>query len=150
MDVSIQAQVINLLRKLQKDLGLALVFISHDLAVVEYLCDSIAVMYLGRIVEISPKAELYRKPLHPYTEALISAVPIPDPVLEKRRQLKLFSGDVPSLLKSTSGCAFHPRCPLAAEACREIRPELVSVAPGHQVACLVRGVQSPSDGKGRT
>jgi oligopeptide transport system ATP-binding protein len=116
-----------------------LVFISHDLAVVEYLCDPIAVMYLGRIVEISPKAELYQKPLHPYTEALISAVPIPDPILEKRRQIKLLSGDVPSPLNSPSGCAFHPRCPLVMEICREKRPELTETAPGHQVACWVRG-----------
>ena len=139
LEVTIQAQVIKLMMNLQKELHLSLVFISHDLAVVEYLCDPIAVMYLGRIVEISPKVELYQKPLHPYTEALISAVPIPDPVLEKKRQIKLLSGDVPSPLNSPSGCAFHPRCPLAIAACREKRPELVEVAPGHQVACWVRG-----------
>ena len=139
LDVSIQAQVINLLKKLQRELDLSLVFISHDLAVVEYICDPIAVMYLGRIVEISPKAALYKKPLHPYTEALLSAVPIPDPVLEKKRQVKLLSGDVPSPLNSPSGCAFHPRCPLRAAACEETRPELLEVMPEHWVACLVRG-----------
>jgi oligopeptide transport system ATP-binding protein len=140
LDVSIQAQVINLLKKLQRELNLSLIFISHDLAVVEYLCDPIAVMYLGRIVEISPKAALYKKPLHPYTEALLSAVPIPDPVLEKRRRVKLLSGDVPSPLQAPSGCAFHPRCSLRTEACREIRPDLVEAAPGHWVACIERGI----------
>ena len=141
LDVSIQAQVINLLKKLQKELNLSLIFISHDLAVVEYLCDPIAVMYLGRIVEISPQATLYKKPLHPYTEALLSAVPIPDPVLEKKRQIRLLSGDVPSPLNSPSGCAFHPRCSLRTDLCREIRPDLVEVMPGHWVACLLRGAQ---------
>jgi oligopeptide/dipeptide ABC transporter ATP-binding protein len=138
LDVSIQAQVINLLKKLQRELDLSLIFISHDLAVVEYICDPIAVMYLGRIVEISPKAALYKKPLHPYTEALLSAVPIPDPVLEKKRRVNLLSGDVPSPLNSPSGCAFHPRCPLRAAACEETRPELLEVMPDHWVACLVR------------
>jgi len=141
LDVSIQAQVINLLKKLQKELNLSLIFISHDLAVVEYLCDPVAVMYLGRIVEISPQATLYKKPLHPYTEALLSAVPIPDPVLEKKRQIRLLSGDVPSPLNSPSGCAFHPRCSLRTDLCREIRPDLVEVMPGHWVACLLRGAQ---------
>ncbi len=142
LDVSIQAQVINLLKKLQRELNLSLIFISHDLAVVEYLCDPIAVMYLGRIVEISPKATLYKKPLHPYTEALLSAVPIPDPVLEKQRQVRLLSGDVPSPLQSPAGCSFHPRCSLRTDLCRERRPDLVEVAPGHHVACLIRGVPS--------
>ena len=142
LDVSIQAQVINLLKKLQRELNLSLIFISHDLAVVEYLCDPIAVMYLGRIVEISPKESLYKKPLHPYTEALLSAVPIPDPVLEKKRRIKLLSGDVPSPLNSPSGCAFHPRCSLKTDACQEVRPELAEVLPGHWVACLVRGTKS--------
>jgi oligopeptide/dipeptide ABC transporter ATP-binding protein len=141
LDVSIQAQVINLLKKLQRELNLSLIFISHDLAVVEYLCDPIAVMYLGRIVEISPRESLYKKPLHPYTEALLSAVPIPDPVLEKKRQVKLLSGDVPSPLNSPSGCAFHPRCALKTKACPEVQPGLVEVLPGHWVACLVRGVK---------
>jgi len=147
LDVSIQAQVINLLKKLQRELNLSLIFISHDLAVVEYICDPIAVMYLGRIVEISPKESLYKKPLHPYTEALLSAVPIPDPVLEKKRRIKLLSGDVPSPLNSPSGCAFHPRCSLKTDACQEVRPELAEVLPGHWVACWVRGVK-PGGGRG--
>ena len=142
LDVSIQAQVINLLKKLQRELDLSLIFISHDLAVVEYLCDPIAVMYLGRIVEISPKESLYKKPLHPYTEALLSAVPIPDPVLEKKRQVTLLSGDVPSPLNSPPGCAFHPRCTLKTDACKELRPELEEVLPDHWVACLVRGAKT--------
>ena len=142
LDVSIQAQVINLLKKLQRELSLSLIFISHDLAVVEYLCDPIAVMYLGRIVEISPRESLYRKPLHPYTEALLSAVPIPDPVLEKKRQVKLLSGDVPSPLNSPPGCAFRPRCSLKTDACKELQPELAEVLPDHWVACLVRGAKS--------
>jgi oligopeptide/dipeptide ABC transporter ATP-binding protein len=139
LDVSIQAQVINLLKKLQRDFNLSLVLISHDLAVVEYLCDPIAVMYLGRIVEISPKATLYEKPLHPYTEALLSAVLVPDPYVEKDRYRALLSGDVPSLVGIPSGCGFHPRCPLAINACRKQRPQLVEVTPGRLVACIVRG-----------
>jgi len=139
LDVSIQAQVINLLKKLQQELNLSLIFISHDLAVVEYICDPIAVMYLGRIVEISPKESLYKKPLHPYTEALLSAVPIPDPALEKKREARLLLGDVPSPLNSPPGCAFHPRCSLKTDSCKEVRPELEEVLPGHWVACLVRG-----------
>jgi oligopeptide/dipeptide ABC transporter ATP-binding protein len=142
LDVSIQAQVINLLKKLQQELNLSLIFISHDLAVVEYICDPIAVMYLGRIVEISPKESLYKKPLHPYTEALLSAVPIPNPVLEKRREARLLSGDIPSPLNSPPGCAFHPRCSFKTEGCEKVRPELVEVLPGHWVACLVRGIKS--------
>ena len=142
LDVSIQAQVINLLKKLQRELNLSLIFISHDLAVVEYLCDPIAVMYLGRIVEISPKESLYKKPLHPYTEALLSAVPIPDPVLEKKRRVTVLSGDVPSPLNSPRGCAFHPRCSLETDACKELRPELEEVLPDHWVACLVRGTKT--------
>ncbi len=141
LDVSIQAQVINLLKKLQQELNLSLIFISHDLSVVEYLCDPIAVMYLGRIVEISPKESLYQKPIHPYTEALLSAVPIPDPILEKKREAKLLSGDVPSPLNSPPGCAFHPRCAFQIDSCREARPELSEVLPGHWVACPVRGAK---------
>ena len=137
--MSIQAQVLNLLKRLQRELNLSIIFISHDLSVVEYLCDPIAVMYLGRIAEISPKQSIYRNPLHPYTEALMSAVPIPDPVLEKKRPTKLLSGDVPSPLNIPPGCPFHPRCAFRVEACREQRPELTEVLPGHWAACPVRG-----------
>ena len=140
LDVSIQAQVINLLKRLKQEYELSLIFIAHDLAVVEHLCDPIAVMYLGRIVEISPKQELYSRPLHPYTQALLSAVPIPDPVLERQRKVQLLTGDVPSPLNAPTGCAFHPRCPLVGDECRRERPELVEKRPGHSVACLKAGV----------
>ena len=136
LDVSIQAQVINLLKRLKQEYELSIIFISHDLAVVEHLCDPVAVMYLGRIVEISPKEALYRRPLHPYTQALLSAVPIPDPVLERQRKVQLLTGDVPSPLNAPTGCAFHPRCPLVGDECRRQRPELVEKRPGHKVACF--------------
>ncbi|MCF8065066.1 MAG: ATP-binding cassette domain-containing protein [Desulfarculaceae bacterium] len=138
LDVSIQAQILNLLRKLQQSLGVSLIFISHDLAVVRHLCDEVAVMYLGRIVESSPSQRLYENPLHPYTEALLSAVPIPDPDLERQRQTKYLGGDVPSPLAVPSGCTFHPRCPLADGQCRKVRPALAEVESGHMVACLKR------------
>jgi oligopeptide transport system ATP-binding protein len=136
LDVSIQAQVINLLKRLKQEYELSIIFIAHDLAVVEHLCDPVAVMYLGRIVEISPKKELYGLPLHPYTQALLSAVPIPDPILERQRKVQLLTGDVPSPLNAPTGCAFHPRCPLVGEECRRQRPELIEKRPGHSVACF--------------
>jgi len=144
LDVSIQAQVINLLKKLKAEYDLSLIFIAHDLAVVEHLCDPVAIMYLGRIVEISPKQELYGRPEHPYTQALLSAVPIPDPAAERQRKVKLLAGDVPSPLNAPPGCAFHPRCPWAEAECRQERPELTEVRPGHWTACLRSG------GSGRT
>lgn len=136
LDVSIQAQVINLLKRLKQEYELSIIFIAHDLAVVEHLCDPVAVMYLGRIVEISPKEELYSRPLHPYTQALLSAVPIPDPILERQRKVQLLTGDVPSPLNAPSGCAFHPRCPLVGNQCRRERPALVEERPAHSVACF--------------
>jgi len=136
LDVSIQAQVINLLKRLKQDYELSIIFIAHDLAVVEHLCDPVAVMYLGRIVEISPKEALYSRPLHPYTQALLSAVPIPDPILERQRKVQLLTGDVPSPLNAPSGCAFHPRCPLVGDECRRQQPELIEKRPGHSVACF--------------
>ncbi len=135
LDVSIQAQVLNLLKRLREQLGLSLIFISHDLAVVEHLCSAIAVMYLGSIVEICTKAALYAQPLHPYTQALIAAVPIPDPRVERQREHRPLAGDVPSPIRVPSGCPFHPRCPHLAPACRESKPELMEVTPGHKVAC---------------
>ena len=136
LDVSIQAQVINLLKRLQKELSLSLIFISHDLALVEHICDTVAVMYLGRIVEISPSTELYKEPIHPYTRALLSAVPIPDPALERKRKPEILAGEVPSPVNAPPGCHFHPRCPLAFDECRRVRPDLAEVAPDHKVACL--------------
>jgi len=149
LDVSIQAQVINLLKRLKQEYELSIIFIAHDLAVVEHLCDPVAVMYLGRIVEISPKEELYKRPLHPYTQALLSAVPIPDPVLERQRKVQLLTGDVPSPLNAPSGCAFHPRCPLVGDECRRQRPELVEKRSGHSVACFKADIAEARYGRDR-
>jgi oligopeptide transport system ATP-binding protein len=137
LDVSIQAQIINLLEDLQSELGLTYLFIAHDLAVVRHISDRVAVMYLGKIVELADRKALYEEPLHPYTRALLSAVPIPDPALEARREHIVLRGEVPSLLKPPSGCAFHPRCPVAIDRCRDELPPLREVKPGHWAACLL-------------
>jgi oligopeptide/dipeptide ABC transporter ATP-binding protein len=138
LDVSIQAQILNLLVELQESLGLAYVFIAHDLAVVRHLSKEIAVMYLGRIVERAPSAELFRRPTHPYTEALLSAIPVPDPKVERSRKRLVLAGDVPSPIRPPSGCTFHTRCPLAEERCTIEAPRLEERAPGHFVSCHVR------------
>jgi peptide/nickel transport system ATP-binding protein len=135
LDVSIQAQIINLLQDLQEQYGLTYLFIAHDLAVVRHISDRVAVMYLGRLAEMAPKDRLFENPLHPYTRALLSAVPVPNPRQERQRQRTVVSGDVPSAINPPAGCHFHPRCPLAFERCSEEVPEWHEREDGHWVAC---------------
>jgi oligopeptide/dipeptide ABC transporter ATP-binding protein len=133
LDLSIQAQIVNLLKDLQEEFGLTYLFISHDLGVIEHVCDRVAVMYLGRIVEMADSEQIYLRPRHPYTEALLNAVPVPDP--QRPRQRQILSGEIPSPINPPTGCHFHPRCPYAQEICRSQYPALTEHTSGHQSAC---------------
>jgi oligopeptide/dipeptide ABC transporter ATP-binding protein len=135
LDVSVQAQVINLLDDLQDDLGLSYVFIAHDLSVVRHVSDQIAVMYLGKLMEVSPAKELYTKPIHPYTEALLSAIPIPDPDENRARERAVIGGEPPNPINPPTGCRFHTRCSHATDICRQVEPPLAEYAGGHLAAC---------------
>ena len=135
LDVSIQAQVVNLLDDLQDDLGLSYVFIAHDLSVVRHVSDHIAVMYLGKLMELSPARELYTRPMHPYTEALLEAIPIPDPEENSRRERNVLGGEPPNPINPPPGCRFHTRCPHATEVCRAVEPPLAEYGNGHVTAC---------------
>jgi oligopeptide/dipeptide ABC transporter ATP-binding protein len=137
LDVSIQASVINLLIRLQQETGIAFLFISHDMSVIEHVSHRVAVMYLGRIVELARREALFAEPRHPYTEALLSAVPVPDPSTRRKKRI-LLSGDVPSPINPPSGCHFHTRCPIAEERCRRESPPLRELRPGHWAACHLR------------
>jgi oligopeptide transport system ATP-binding protein len=136
LDVSIQSQILNLLGDLQQEMGIAYLFIAHDLGVVEYISHRVAVMYLGRIVELAAAADLYKRPLHPYTQALLSAVPVPDPVVERKRKRIILSGDVPSPDRERKGCAFYDRCPVKMDKCASSAPALKSVDSSHFAACF--------------
>ena len=146
LDVSIQGQIVNLLKSLQERIELTYLFIAHNLSMVKYISDRVGVMYLGRLVEVAPKDELFSNPLHPYTQALLSSVPIPDPRLEAARVERTPEGEPPSPIDVIEGCAFRSRCPFAREGCRTMRPVLTEAAPAHRVMCTLHGTPSQASG----
>jgi oligopeptide/dipeptide ABC transporter ATP-binding protein len=146
LDVSIQGQIVNLLKSLQERIGLTYLFVAHNLSMVKYISDRVGVMYLGRLVEVAPKHELFSNPLHPYTQALLSSVPIPDPRLEAARAEKTPEGELPSPIGTIEGCAFRSRCPFAHEDCRTMRPALTEAVPQHMVMCTLHGTPSEAFG----
>jgi oligopeptide transport system ATP-binding protein len=135
LDVSIQAQIVNLLMELQKEMGLSLIFIAHDLSIVQHISTRVMVLYLGNVCEITTSEQLYKTPRHPYTQALISAVPVPDPAIERNKKVIILEGDLPSPMNPPSGCVFRTRCPKAQDICAQQKPELIDVADLHEVAC---------------
>jgi oligopeptide transport system ATP-binding protein len=139
LDVSIQAQILNLLAHLCREMNLTLIFIAHDLSVVRHISDRVAVMYLGKVVELGSAADVIDRPRHPYTRALVSAIPVPDPAAERTRQRIVLAGDPPSPINPPPGCAFHPRCPYAISRCSEVVPPLVPAGPGREAACIRLG-----------
>jgi oligopeptide transport system ATP-binding protein len=143
LDVSIQAQIINLIERLQRERNLTYLFISHDLRAIRHTSDRVAVMYLGQIVELADAKQVYRRPLMPYTKALISAVPVPDPVVEARRRRIVLQGDVPSPIDPPPGCRFHTRCPYVVDECRRVVPQLVEIMPGHSARCIRISPEQP-------
>jgi oligopeptide transport system ATP-binding protein len=143
LDVSIQAQIINLIERLQRERNLTYLFISHDLRAIRHTSDRVAVMYLGQVVELADARKVYRRPLMPYTKALISAVPIPDPAVEARRRRIVLQGDVPSPIDPPSGCRFHTRCPYVVDPCRLVAPELVEIEPAHLARCIRISPEQP-------
>jgi oligopeptide transport system ATP-binding protein len=145
LDVSIQAQIVNLLEELRLRHGLTYLFIGHDLSIVRHLCDRVAVMYLGRVMETASSDDLFSNPQHPYTQALIAAIPNPDPIAEESRNPAMLKGEVPSPLDPPSGCVFHPRCPIAMDICTRIAPELENAGTGHAVACHAVTTRPPKE-----
>ena len=140
LDLSIRANIINLMKKFQREMGISYLFITHDLSIVRSICNRVAVMYLGKIVELAEVNELFNNPFHPYTKALLSATPVPDPVLSRSRKKEIIEGEVASPIDPPSGCRFHPRCPFSTPTCSSVEPELVDIKDSHFVACHLSAV----------